>query len=184
MSAVDQALAQYRELRGRVDALFGEIQTRHPASFACKLGCHSCCKPGLTVNPLEREEIRRFLAERPALAEELRALDRGNPHRGKRCSFLRENGACGIYEVRPLVCRSHGAPLQFRPLDAKPGDESAVRVRDVCPLNFTGEDLGKLPAGDVVNLDTLNTLLALLCQRAFPGEESRTALRATALGDK
>ena len=184
MSAVDSSLSQYRELRTRVDALFGEIRARHPDSFACRLGCHACCKPGLTVNALEREEIARFLSTHPELFAELLAMEKTDPHSGKRCAFLGSEGTCRIYESRPLVCRSHGAPLQFRPLQSRPGDESAVRERDACPLNFTGENIGTLPASDVINLDTLNTLLALLSQRAFPGDESRTPLRASALGPK
>jgi Fe-S-cluster containining protein len=181
MSLIDQTLEQYRELCIRVDAKFSEIRANHPASFACKIGCHSCCKPGLTVNALEHEEIARFLAERPGLQQELRELKAANPHKGKRCGFLSGNGECRIYDVRPLVCRSHGAPLQFSPLSAeqfrepaaKPADDKAVRMRDVCPLNFTSEDLSKVPANDVLNLDTLNTLLALLSERAFPGQARR-----------
>lgn len=172
------SLEQYRDLRGRVDDKFREIVALYPADFSCRLGCHSCCKPSLTVNALEREELRTHLEARPALVTELRELEAANPHKGKRCSFLRADGACAVYEVRPLVCRSHGAPLQFRPLDSK--DEN-LRNRDVCPLNFTARGISELPATSVINLDTINVLLALLVQRSFPGDQSRTPLRVNAL---
>jgi Fe-S-cluster containining protein len=172
------SLPQYRDLRARVDDKFREISAAYPADFNCRQGCHSCCKPALTVNALERAELREHFEARPALVEELRTLAVENPHLGKRCSFLRSGGDCAVYEVRPLVCRSHGAPLQFRPLDSR--DEN-LRNRDVCPLNFTAKGIGDLPATSVINLDTINVLLALLCQRAFPKDESRTPLSVDAI---
>jgi Fe-S-cluster containining protein len=176
-------LGQYRELRARVDAKFDEIRSHYPKEFECRLGCHSCCKPALTVNAIERASLAQFLRERPALVEELRALEKENPHKGKRCSMLSAAGECRVYEARPMVCRSHGAPLQFRMPEPSAPDENA-RARDVCPLNFTHVSLADVPATDVLNLDTLNTLLALLTQRAFPGDESRTPLRVDALLDR
>ena len=165
-------MESYRELRARLDAKFEEIRREHPKQFACQLGCHSCCKPGLTVNAIEKEEIRIFLREHPEIVARLKDVSKGNPHQGKRCSMLDAQGQCLIYEVRPFVCRSHGAPLQFRPLDA--GENQ--RARDSCPLNFSSLSLAEIPANFVINLDTLNTLLALLCERGFPGDRSRTSL--------
>jgi Fe-S-cluster containining protein len=178
--AVAQALSQYTDLLTRVDHLFGEIRSRHSGAIKCALGCHSCCKPALTVGPLEAAAIREGLAGDHSRAAELRALEATNPHRGKRCSFLRADGGCGIYELRPLVCRSHGVPLQFKDPDAG-GREEAARLRDVCGLNFVGEDIGRLPAADVMNLDTLNTLLALLTQRAFGKKMERVELKVSAI---
>lgn len=156
---LEESLTQYTELRSKVDAKFAEIAGRNSKDFACGVGCHSCCLPGLTVNPLEAEAIRRYLDAHPE--------KRSAPSFGKnRCRFLGANGACSIYEARPLVCRSHGAPLQYRDPENKKFEE-ALRFRDVCPLNFQEKDLGKLPAEDVFNLDTVNTLLSLLASRAF-----------------
>lgn len=175
-------LTQYRELLRRVEEKFNEIRGRHPDQFACRLGCHSCCKPGLTVNALEKEALRAFFAANPEAEAEARRVAALDPHKGKRCALLNEHGACVAYEARPLVCRSHGAPLQFRPLeDGKKDSESQLRQRDVCPLNFTGLEIAQLPAEAVLNLDTINTLLALLTRMAFPGDEARTPLRIEAL---
>lgn len=168
-----QNLNQYRELRVRVDEKFREIHDAYPSEFQCRMGCHSCCKPGLTVNRLEKEALREVVAARET---ELRALAAENPFGGKRCSFLSANGACAVYEARPFVCRTHGAPLQFRPLEAAENE----RARDVCPLNFK-QGIAELPATAVINLDTINTLLALLSQRAFPGDASRTPLTVDGL---
>ncbi len=172
-------LKTYAQLLENIDAKFAQIRSHHPASFRCTAGCHSCCKPDLTVSPLEAAALRQYLIGRPDLVAELRALAAADPHGGTRCSFLRADGACAVYDARPIVCRSHGAPLTFR-LEAHPSLQ-----RDVCPLNFTDTPLDQLPAGDVINLDTLNTILALLNQQvAGTGEEalSRTRLTVDALG--
>lgn len=173
------ALEQYEVLLGRVDALFREIRERNLEHLQCRLGCHSCCKPGLTVGPLEAARIESALAADPARSAALLAQEAANPHRGKRCSFLSAEGGCGIYEYRPLVCRSHGVPLQFR--DPGSTKEEAVRFRDVCPLNFQGVNLETISTGDVMNLDTLNTLLAMLGNMAFGKKAERRPLAPSAL---
>jgi Fe-S-cluster containining protein len=71
------------------------------------------------------------------------------------CAWLDASGRCGIYEVRPLVCRTHGLPLVF--------EEDGRMLRDVCPLNFDeGEGLSGLPTADFLNQDTAFTILAAL----------------------
>lgn len=178
MTAIAEALQSYRDLAERLDEKFREIQNGYKASFACQEGCHSCCKPGLTINELEVFAIREHLTGKETLVKELAALAQENPHQGKRCSFLSAQGSCGIYQSRPFVCRSHGAPLQVRPLVA---DDENTRVRDVCPLNFKGQSLAKLPPKDVINLDTINTLLALLAKKAYPKSEKRVPLELQAI---
>jgi Fe-S-cluster containining protein len=100
--------------------------------------------------------------------EKISALRTANPYQGERCSLLAANGECLIYEVRPIICRSHGAPVTYR--------EGDVTRRDVCPLNFGGDTTGLDPE-DSLNLDLLNTLLALIA-RQFSDDDDRTALKA------
>lgn len=177
---IELALTQYADLLARIESLFGEIQSRHASAMKCGLGCHSCCKPKLTIGPLEAEKIRRGLAGDAERLASLRALEAADPFKGKRCTFLTAEGGCGIYELRPLVCRSHGVPLQFKDLDAGSRDD-APRLRDVCGLNFVGQDIGRLESKDVMNLDTLNTLLALLTQRAYGKKFERVNLKVSAV---
>ncbi len=152
-----------------MDTLFESIQEKHSKDFQCRSGCHSCCKPRITVNALEAEWLKRKLQEYPDEKKEaLLKNERSNPFSGKRCLFLQKEGSCGIYELRPLVCRSHGAPLQWK--------EDENTYRDVCPLNFTGENIGELSPNDVMNLDTINALLSLLLQQSKLGEQ-RTELK-------
>lgn len=171
-----EALPQYRALLAKVDELFTQVQSRHPGEFSCRLGCHSCCKPGLTVNALEAENIRQNLT--PAITEKMRSLDAADPFQGMRCSFLEAEGGCGIYGFRPLVCRSHGLPIQFKDIAEAEGEEAVFR--DVCYLNFRAQDIANLPDQDVLNLDTLNTILALL-NRQGGGGEKRTELTISSI---
>lgn len=153
----DEALARYRELVAKVDATFAAIHSKHAAQMQCGRGCTSCCKPGLTVCAVENATIREYLSTHPVAP----AGDRTD-----RCSMLASDGACTIYPVRPLVCRSHGAPLAFK--------EQGQERRDVCPLNFAtsaadaGAVLEALSPQDCINLDTLNTLLALINKAYAP----------------
>ena len=161
-------LSRYHALQAKVDAKFQEIRARRPEDFACRKGCHSCCVPGITVFAVEQAAIQSFFDTHPERLEAAKRIQRDNPHGGERCAFLEADGGCVIYEARPLVCRSHGAPL---------GTEFAL---DVCPLNFTDVPLETLPTPDVIRLETLNTLLALVNRDTCPGDEARYPLRCDA----
>ena len=69
-------------------------------------------------------------------------------------SFLAADGLCSIYEVRPLICRSHGAPILIQ-IDAK------ERAWTPAPKNFK-KGMSMLDVGDWIHLETLNTLLGLI----------------------
>lgn len=165
----------YRSLLAKATAKFDEIKARHGAKMACGRGCSQCCAPALTVFPVEREHIRSFLRENPSIVENLVDLERRDPHQGRRCSLLGDQGECSIYEVRPLICRTHGAPVFFK--------EEQQRFSDVCPKNFTDPvGLDDLSETDFINLDLLNGLLALV-NRRFEGRGGgvRSGLRASEL---
>jgi Fe-S-cluster containining protein len=112
---------------------FGRVYPTMP----CKAGCSHCCEEMLfRVSEVEWRAIAHHLslldpAEQARLKEkvrttfapfrpELEALAHfwsttpmgtpGAPLEGlpTRCPFLGSDGRCGIYEVRPLVCRAYG----------------------------------------------------------------------------
>ncbi len=169
--------ANYRALLAKVDAKNAEISGRVGARMLCGRGCHGCCAPGLGVSAVERAHLAAHVAATPGLQADLEALEAADPHAGSRCSFLRANGDCAVYEARPIICRSHGLPLEVR-------EPKKAPRRDVCPLNFAGEDLKSLADEDVLNLQLLDTLLALIDgkYRETSGVKAeRTPLRVTAL---
>ncbi|MDE2257192.1 MAG: YkgJ family cysteine cluster protein [Xanthomonadaceae bacterium] len=80
--------------------------------FDCKKGCTICCRLEVHVLPQESFRIARELRGQPNRESLVAALsEHVEMHRGitetrqrKFCPFLVE-GACSIYELRPLACR-------------------------------------------------------------------------------
>lgn len=171
--------SHYQQLLGRVDDKFTEISSRHANAFTCKKGCFGCCKSGLTITNIEAQHIRQWLADRPLIKEKIEGLEVSQPHGEDYCGMLDEDGACTIYEVRPVVCRSHGAPILI-----PDEDEQGTLDADVCPLNFQEIDLATLASSDWIRLDTLNTILATVDRDYDPkraGERSSLSPRGSCL---
>ncbi len=89
---------------------------------------------------------------------------------GARCPLLRDE-RCLLYEARPIICRTHGLPIVYT--------QEGAQISDCCPLNLTGTT--SLSGSDVVNLDTLNTLLTAinatyLAQSPHPPLQDRIAI--------
>ena len=138
----------YADLRQFTDKAFQQVEKRHPGQITCSTGCHACCSPGLTVGARERREIANWLSKKPRKLAQAQQIEANDPHRGQRCSFLSKAGKCVIYEVRPITCRSHGAPLAI----AKDGYFQI----DVCELNFKDKAIESLPKEDFFILDDLH----------------------------
>lgn len=150
-------LNEYLAVLAKVDAKFTEIHDRHANRFQCRLGCHTCCAPGLSVSRVEQARLADHIRTTPGLEQALRDLEREQPHADTRCNFLDAQGKCLVYEARPVICRSHGAPVRVT--------LQQVARLDVCPLNFAGVDLTTLAAGDCIDVETLNTILYVVNRR-------------------
>ena len=158
----------YPHLLELAEQHFSGIRQRNPYSFRCNLGCHQCCIPDLTVLTLEAGSIVQYLLARPELIENLRNLEHEDPHEGTRCSFLTKEGACGIYPVRPFICRSHGAPIAIA--------QEEYYQADVCQLNFTENPIEELGPEDFFILDEWNEELL-----SHTNSEERIPLRLSNL---
>lgn len=164
---MDHTFDRYRELLARADAHCERVAAKHADHLHCRLGCTACCRQDLAVSRVEAEHILAWLVEHglPEHDPAPTALDAhplfeplsASPHA---CAFLAPGGGCGIYPVRPLICRTHGTPVQLT------ADDGAPPRRDVCPLNLAGPELTleQLPPEDVLDLDRLDTLLAMIDQ--------------------
>ena len=94
----------------------------------CGSGCSDCCHVRLTITTVEAAAIRDAIVtwdpgHRAALAANLAAAS------ADRCVALDARGRCLIYDVRPIVCRSHGAPVRMT--------ERSLPVIESCFRNFT-----------------------------------------------
>lgn len=145
---------QYQQLCQKVDERFNQLHKKFSAEMHCRRGCHQCCLPNLTISELERQQIQSFIQEHQ-LHDKLEKLQQDDPHEGSRCAFLDAQGDCSIFPVRPIICRSHGAPALVNQQELQ-----------YCELNFTGESAGSIKQGDWINIETLNLMLLTLTQVA------------------
>ncbi|CAN5801622.1 hypothetical protein BH11MYX2_BH11MYX2_08140 [soil metagenome] len=158
------------ELQGKVDAFFARAEARHGDDMQCTTGCSDCCHVRLTVTTVEAAAIWEHLqalapAEREALAT---AAEQAAPDR---CTALGPDGRCRIYAVRPIVCRSHGAPIRMR--------RDSLPVIESCFRNFTQTS----PDADcVLDQETLSTT-TLAVDREIGGDGERVDLGAILVGD-
>ncbi|MCU0658155.1 MAG: YkgJ family cysteine cluster protein [Polyangiaceae bacterium] len=171
------SLDRLRQLAARVDAFFAAVHSRHGASMQCSSGCHDCCLPGLSCTPVEAAALRLALRSLPAEAREALRLRALAPP-SDRCILLDLQGRCVAYEARPLICRSHGVPVRVR-------DRRGLPLVDACIRNFSTEGPGALPASDVLDQQTLSTVLlaidALHAQEQGLAPGGRVELLALAL---
>jgi Fe-S-cluster containining protein len=158
-------------LHAEVDRETRRLHVLHAARLQCKRGCSSCCVDELTVFAVEADHIRRH-------HEDLLAA--GAPHAEGACAFLDEEGACRIYAERPYVCRTQGLPLRWIAEDEEEQEEEQrrpVELRDICPLNETGETIELLRVEDCWTLGPIEERLAGL-QFATAIPSGRVRLRA------
>ena len=137
----------------------------------CKQGCSACCHQRFSVFSIEADHIKNWFAalsesEKKSLLENWREdLSLRSPDdKTLACVFLDDKGACTIYPARPLICRTQGLPLAL----LKEETQSRQQL-DICPLNR--DVLAGVEAGDILNLDLLNTILSHL-QRQYSSSEN------------
>lgn len=145
--------SRYDELTARVDAFHVRVDVAHPGALTCRAGCSMCCHQHLSVLTYEFRRIAAAVGRLPAATLDALAERATAGREDPRCVLLGEDDHCLVYDARPMICRSHGVPVQV-------GDPSE---RDVCPLNFVdGPEIGDLDDELVLDVERLNVLLALI----------------------
>lgn len=146
----------YLQIAAEWEAEFTRNRALYGEQIHCRKGCSDCCSQMFLITEIEaayishgmkklsakerakfRERAEKYLIAREKLLADRKLPDAWGalPPPGLRlpCPAL-ENGACTIYEHRPLICRKYGIPL-FNP--KKPERIFA------CELNFKpGEEIG------------------------------------------
>lgn len=123
-------LAEHEAALQKIDDAVTRASTLARDALSCRQGCSACCVEGLSVLPVEAALILSAGLAPPA-----------RPQPG-RCVFLDEDGACTVYPVRPVVCRTHGLALrgaEQSTAPSKPRAHLSVLGDDVsaCALNYT-----------------------------------------------
>ena len=162
-------MSGYHELAAKVDGFFSRVAARHGNDMRCGSGCSDCCHVRLTVTAVEAAAIRAEIATwDPARRAALAANVAGAHGDSRRCAALDPEGRCLIYQARPIVCRSHGAPIRM----AGPSGRG-LPVVESCFRNFTATT----PDPDCV-LD--QTTLSALVLAVNAGDVARDGSRGLA----
>ena len=94
-----------------------------------------------------RAEVGGWTAERKAeLADNVAGASQD------RCAALTPGGRCLVYAARPIVCRSHGAPIRLR-------SEGSLPVVVSCVDNFTERGAAAADPDCVMDQTTLSAMV-------------------------
>ena len=140
-------IAQLVNVCAQANAEFDRGVRVHGERIKCAPGCSSCCSQIFQITEVEAARISAWVKTLPDerrkdlqakarvnLAERAKLFPDGEKWgssvprgQGTPCAALDEDGACGMYEARPIMCRKFGVPI-FNP--DRP--ESVM----ACELNF------------------------------------------------
>jgi Fe-S-cluster containining protein len=122
----------------------------------------------LTVTGVEAAAIRAEVTSWPA--DQRRALlANAAAAPPDRCAALESDGRCLIYAARPIVCRSHGAPIRMR--------EHSLPVIQACFRNFTANGPAAADPDCILDQATLSAMV-LAVDRDTGGDGRRFDLAA------
>ena len=157
MSYIPEVLKDYAQLVAKVDQTVERLYKLHERHLVCKAGCDGCCQYKLTFLPVEATWIGfsiSGLSRRVGIKIMRRLADYEVEKKTSPCPLLDEDGRCLVYEVRPLLCRTHGLLLR------QDGEgEDAERVERTCDLNYQGVDLSQIDPTEMLSQNLLSTLL-------------------------
>lgn len=143
-------MKQLESLCAAADREFARGAALHGPRILCRRGCSDCCGQVFRITEPEAARISQFVtgldaperdrmqaAAQAYLARRTRLFGGAETWEsplptGTRlpCPALTADGACGIYEARPIICRKFGVPV-FNP------DKGSVTA---CELNFKPGD--------------------------------------------
>jgi Fe-S-cluster containining protein len=164
-AVVSEVRAGLLKLHEKIDSFFGQVLSRHRSRMRCGPGCVACCRRLPAVFPVEAWIIAHEMRNDRGQARLLERLLAPPVRRDqvRPCPLL-DHGRCAVYPLRPVICRSHGAPIKV------PGRTAGDF--DSCPLNFDEPGMRRLVTPeDVLDLERLNEILAVIdgmSRQAFP----------------
>lgn len=160
----------YKRILRDADAHFRAAFARYREHFQCGVGCSFCCyglfeigaaDVAVLADGLRKLDARRrkeILDRAARILEETGHPDIREIGSAEReaffdrtasvpCPALQPDGSCGMYEWRPLVCRTFGLPLR----------DGESYIGDICDLNFqnAGDNVRQDAAWDLQNEDVV-----------------------------
>lgn len=151
---MNSVFKNYHSYIEKVDLFCLDVHNACGSAIVCRKGCAGCCRH-LSLFPVEAVHMRMALEECPEDVRQM-IVERASAclHDPQGPCPLLDQGECLLYQVRPMICRTHGYPILVE-------DDQGLRV-DHCPLNFSaGETIERQ---FILDLNTLNTALATLNQ--------------------
>ncbi|MCU0846707.1 MAG: YkgJ family cysteine cluster protein [Spirochaetes bacterium] len=138
------SISLYLGLLEKIDAFEKALLEKYGEHISCRKGCSECCVLE-SVFPIEAFMMRRAVTD--LAPEERTAVRENSENRREQCVFL-EGGNCMIYGSRPVICRTHGYPIEM---------DGEV---DFCLKNFKG--LAGIDGDSILDLELLNTMIAAI----------------------
>ncbi len=154
---------KYKNLIADLDKECEKYASMYSSQISCHKGCDSCCE-SISVFPVEFYFIRQSV-DTAAIPPKIPILKKFS----KKCRFL-VDGACTIYNFRPVICRTQGLPLLYENREGK-GYELSV-----CKLNFKGVEVTKFNMENALFMAPVNSRLFLL-NREFVDQDSHKNLK-------
>ncbi len=148
-------------LQENASGFFDKVYQKYSSQMKCSKGCSKCCMTDISIFEVEAQRIRDWFKILSVDQQKNLIENWTTPNPVGACHFL-INDRCSIYEARPVICRTQGAPLFIK----------SENLLDYCPLNFESEDPDK---ADWLNLERLNTLLSFAAKTS--GLEKRISLK-------
>jgi Fe-S-cluster containining protein len=94
-------------------AELGQEKINEKSKISCTKGCSFCCHDKIMTTRIEARAIKAYLKSNPVSFDKKLAkkqAKRGYDHlswKDKKCVFVTPENTCGIYPVRPYICRTH-----------------------------------------------------------------------------
>ena len=118
----------------KLQAITSKISEMVSPKTACRNGCSYCCYQAVSISEIEAKAISKFIGKEYTKPNYSNVYENRNKYRGVACPFLK-NGKCGVYEQRPLICRTHINLSQFSEICKVGSDEMLVPYLDTTALD-------------------------------------------------
>ena len=100
-----------------IDESSNEISQNSPHKSPVKSDVTLAVFQKLSISKIEKERIKEFVQQNLSVYKICKDIEKDNPHKSMRCLMLDEKGKCSIYEVRPVICRTHRYPILYSDKD-------------------------------------------------------------------